>query len=133
MGLTLAPEMARMVTTHLLRHYQPPPGCILRLYFDDLAATFPLLDTFNPLSPIYHLKETPTNLKQDAEYIPHRLELIPRLQEHRQPAQIDFASYHYSPHSSICIHVECASRGADSQPPSRCIRPSHIRLLRRAR
>ncbi|KAI6649853.1 hypothetical protein LOD99_6403 [Oopsacas minuta] len=61
MGLPLAPELARLCTAYLLTNYTPPPGEVLTIYFDDLAATYPIMDL--PLGP-YRLKETEANATQ---------------------------------------------------------------------
>ena len=65
MGLPLAPELARMCTAYLLRNYEPPIGEALTLYFDDVAATYPIKAL--PLKP-FNLLPTTDNTTQDATY-----------------------------------------------------------------
>ena len=64
MGLPLASELARMSTAYLLRNYSPPPNEHLTLYFDDVAASYPIEDL--PLAP-YSLKTTTPYTTQDCD------------------------------------------------------------------
>ena len=62
MGLPIAPELARMCTAYLLKDYNPPPGQSLTIYFDDIAASYPLDNI--PLEP-YTVKSTDAKQTQD--------------------------------------------------------------------
>ena len=94
MGLPLAPELSRMATTYLLRDYAPPPGEILTLYFDDVAATFPIPPAPDILSS-YVLEQGPSNRTQDIYYDPSIHSIIPITQS-LQPAPIHLSSNHPS-------------------------------------
>ena len=74
MGLPLAPELARMATAFLLRNYEQPLGHTLIIYFDDVSATYPILDLL--LEP-YILKETPANHTQESMTTQRRSNLLP--------------------------------------------------------
>ena len=93
MGLPLAPELARMATAYLLRNYQQPLGHTLTLYFDDVAATYPIQDL--PLDP-YNLKETPANHTQDAMYNPDTKQFTCYTQAFRQCVPLHPHSHHPS-------------------------------------
>ena len=82
MGLPLAPELARMCTAYLLSYYTVPPWQTLTVYFDDIAATYPIQDL--TLAP-FILKETPPNTTQDCVYIPEEKSFKPIQQPFRQP------------------------------------------------
>ena len=93
MGLPIAPELARMCTAYLLVDYKPPPQQALTIYFDDLAATFPI-DTI-PLAP-YTVKNTEDNMTQDCQYDPTTRKFLPIQQKYRQPVLLHPQSYHPS-------------------------------------
>ena len=81
MGLQLAPEIARMATAFLLRNYEQPAGHTLTIYFDDVSATYHILDL--PLEP-FILKETPDNRTQDAKCDTDSKQFTPYTQAFRQ-------------------------------------------------
>ncbi|KAI6658717.1 hypothetical protein LOD99_10949 [Oopsacas minuta] len=98
MGLPIAPELARLCTAYLLNNYRPPPGnLVLTIYFDDLAATFPVMDL--PLGP-YTLKETAPNATQDCIYDTQTKTFKPITQQYRQPVLLHPQSYH--PRRKMC-------------------------------
>ena len=91
MGLTLASLLARMFTGHLLRGFTTPlPGPHrLTVYYDDIAATFPLdnpaiSNICQTLSP-YQLTMTSPNTTQDAIYDVMTGNFRPFCQPFRQP------------------------------------------------
>ena len=91
MGLTLAPQLARMTTAFLLRNFKVPSRQdIFIICYDDLAATFPLDDAnisniANSLHP-YILKRTEDNITQDARYDPSSKTFAPFKQHLIQPS-----------------------------------------------
>ena len=93
MGLPIAPELARMCTAYLLKDYNPPPGQSLTIYFDDIAASYPLE---NILLEPYTVKPTDTNQTQDCRYDPQKKHFIPIQQQFRQPVLLNPMSYHPS-------------------------------------
>lgn len=109
MGLTLAPELARMATAYLLKDYHPPPGETLTLYFDDATATYPINDL--PLSP-YNLKLTTPNETQDAIYNPTTHTFSPTIQPYRQPVPLHPHSYHPSTKLVQKAYLGSASRAS---------------------
>ena len=97
MGLPLAPELARMTTAFLLRSYQEPTGHILTLYFDDVAATYPIGEL--PLQP-FVLKDTEQNQTQDALYNPTTQQFSAYTQAFRQCVPLHPHSHH--PSRKLC-------------------------------
>ena len=95
MGLPLAPELARLVTAHLLRNFTPPPGGILTLYFDDLAANFEI-DTLPELESVYKLEKTMTDQTQDSVYNNETQSWLPLTRNSSLPIPLDPASFHSS-------------------------------------
>ena len=93
MGLPIAPELARMCTAYLLKDYNPPPGQSLTIYFDDIAASYPLDNI--PLEP-YTVKPTYANQTQDCRYDPQKKHFLPIQQQFRQPVMLNPMSYHPS-------------------------------------
>ena len=100
MGLTLAPLLARMCTGHLLRGFTTPlPGPHrLTVYYDDIAATFPLdnpaiSNICQTLSP-YQLTMTSPNTTQDAIYDVMTGNFRPFCQPFRQPTLLHPHSNH---------------------------------------
>ena len=91
MGLTLAPQLARMTTAFLLRNFKVQSRQdIFTIYYDDLTATFPLDDAnisniAESLHP-YILKRTEDNITQDARYHPSSKTFTPFKQHLRQPS-----------------------------------------------
>ena len=102
MGLTLAPQLARMTTAFLLRNFKVPSRQdIFTIYYDDLAATFPLDDAnisniANSLHS-YILKRTEDNITQDARYDPSSKTFAPFKQHLRQPSICHPDSNHPNP------------------------------------
>ena len=109
MGLPLAPELARMSTTYLLRNYSPPPNEHLTLYFDDVAASYPIEDL--PLAP-YTLKTTAPNTTQDCIYDPISRKFKPLQQQFRQPVLLYPESYHPSKRMTKNTYISSAFRAA---------------------
>ena len=93
MGLPLTPELARMCTAYLLKDYEPPIGEALTLYFDDVAATYPI-NTL-PLKP-FNLLPTIDNTTQDATYDTTKKEFLPLQQKYRQAVPLHPHSFHLS-------------------------------------
>ena len=104
MGLPLAPELARMCTAYLLSYYTVPPWQTLTVYFDDIAATYPIDNL--PLAP-FILKETPPNTTQDCIYIPEEKSFKPIQQAFRQPVLLHPHSYH--PSRKMCANTYVGS------------------------
>ena len=102
MGLTLAPQLARMTTAFLLRNFKVPSRQdVFTIYYDDLAATFPLDDANisnieNSLHP-YILKRTEDNITQDARYDPSSKIFAPFKQHLRQSSICHPDSNHLNP------------------------------------
>ena len=93
MGLPLAPELARMCTAYPLRDYKTPEKETLTIYFDDVAATYPIDNL--PLAP-YTLKPTEPNTTQDCELDVTTNCFKPIQQKYRQPVLLHPESYHPS-------------------------------------
>ena len=90
MGLTLAPLFARMCTAYLLLGFKTPlPGPhTLRVYYDDVAATFPLdkehiSNISKSLAP-YELSMTASNTTQDSLFNPVSGNFLPFASFHPQ-------------------------------------------------
>ena len=102
MGLTIAPQLARLTTAFLLRQFKlPSPKDTLTLYYDDVAASFPPTDDNISnlqvaLAP-YKLVATENNLTQDCKYDPVSKTFTPVVQPFRSPDLIHPNSYHPHP------------------------------------
>ena len=130
-GIPIAPELARVCTAYMLLDYNPPPQQVLTLYFDDLAATFPI-DTV-PLSP-YTVKPTDDNMTQDCQYDPTTKKFLPDQQKYRQPVLLYPQGYHPSPNMAKNTHKSPAFRATkleriprQPKPPSYQIPPALVR------
>ena len=105
MGLPLAPELARMATAYLLRLYLPPPNERLIIYFDDIAATYPV-----------------DARTQDCTYDHNTRKFIPLQQLYRQPVLLHPQSYHPSKNMAKNTYVSTAFRlTKTSTDPSDCL------------
>ena len=93
-----------MCTAYLLSYYTVPAWHTLTVYFDDVAATYPIQDL--PLAP-FVLKATEPNTTQDCVYIPTAKTFKPIQQPYRQPVLLHPHSYH--PSRKMCSNTYVGS------------------------
>ena len=94
-----------MCTAYLLAYYTVPPWQTLTVYFDDIAATYPIQDL--PLAP-FILKETPPNTSQDCLYIPEEKSFKPIKQPFLQPVLL-LHPHSYHPSKKMCANTYVGS------------------------
>ena len=93
MGSTVAPQLARLTTAFKLTTFKlPHPKAAFTLYYDEVAATFPLNDpsvsNIQALLSPYTLTMTENNKTQDCQYNPATKEFSPYIQPFRNPTII---------------------------------------------
>ena len=119
MGLPLAPELARMCTAYLLRNYHTPENESLTIYFDDVAATYPIDNL--PLAP-YTLKATEPNTTQDCKLDITTNTFKPIQQQYRQPVLLHPESYHPSKKMTANTYISSAFRASrTATDPADCL------------
>ena len=93
MGLTVAPQLARLTTAYKLTTFKlPHPKAAFTLYYDDVAATLPINDqkvsNIQALLCSYKLTMTEDNRTQDRQYNLATKESSPFIQQFRNPTII---------------------------------------------
>ena len=117
MGLTIAPQLARLTTAFMLRNYiLPSPNDTLTLYYDDVAASFPPTDDNISslqlaLAP-YKLIPTEKNQTQDCQYNPVSKTFTSIVQPFRSPNLIHPHSYHPHPQMISKTYMSSLNRAA---------------------